>query len=151
MVKDAPRMGSEVTISNDPRITKTGKFIRYFRIDEIPQLINILFGQMTFVGTRPEVPRYVEHYSAEMLATLLLPAGVTSRASIKFSNEHELLADSTDIDKTYLEEILPEKMKLNLEYIKNISCKEDFSIAFLTIKKFFSTEEIKVKLIYVST
>ncbi|NLM19713.1 MAG: sugar transferase [Clostridiaceae bacterium] len=137
MVKNAAKMGSEVTVSDDPRITKTGKFIRRFRIDEVPQLINIVLGQMTFVGTRPEVPRYVEGYSAEMLATLLLPAGVTSRASIEYSNEQELLDGSTDIDKTYVEEILPEKMKYNLAYLQNFSCKEDFLIIFLTVKKVF--------------
>ena len=137
MIDDADRKGTEVTVSADPRITKIGKFLRKFRLDEVPQLINILLGQMTFVGTRPEVPNYVQHYTPEMLATLLLPAGVTSRTSIEFRNEQELLKDAIDIDKVYIEQILPEKMKINLAYIKDFSLKEDLSIILLTIKKVF--------------
>ena len=134
MIDDADRKGTVVTVSADPRITKIGKFLRKFRLDEVPQLINILFGQMTFVGTRPEVPNYVQHYTPEMLATLLLPAGVTSRTSVEFRNEQELLKDAVDIDKIYIEQILPEKMKINLEYINKFSLKEDFLIIFLTVK-----------------
>ncbi len=137
MIVDADHKGTEVTVSADPRITKIGDFLRKFRLDEVPQLINILLGQMTFVGTRPEVPNYVQHYTPEMLATLLLPAGVTSRTSIEFRNEQELLKDAIDIDKVYIEQILPEKMKINLAYIKDFSLKEDLSIILLTIKKVF--------------
>ncbi len=137
MIVDADHKGTEVTVSADPRITKIGNFLRKFRLDEVPQLINILLGQMTFVGTRPEVPNYVQHYTPEMLATLLLPAGVTSRTSIEFRNEQELLKDAIDIDKVYIEQILPEKMKINLAYIKDFSLKEDLSIILLTIKKVF--------------
>lgn len=137
MIDDADHKGTEVTVSADPRITKIGNFLRKFRLDEVPQLINILLGQMTFVGTRPEVPNYVQHYTPEMLATLLLPAGVTSRTSIEFRNEQELLKDAIDIDKVYIEQILPEKMKINLAYIKDFSLKEDLSIILLTIKKVF--------------
>jgi len=134
MVDDADCKGAEITVSADPRITKIGKFLRKLRLDEVPQLINILLGQMTFVGTRPEVPNYVQHYTPEMLATLLLPAGVTSRTSIEFRNEQKLLKDAVDIDKIYIEQILPEKMKINLEYINKFSLKEDFLIIFLTVK-----------------
>ena len=137
MIDDADHKGTEVTVSADPRITKIGNFLRNFRLDEVPQLINILLGQMTFVGTRPEVPNYVQHYTPEMLATLLLPAGVTSRTSIEFRNEQELLKDAIDIDKVYTEQILPEKMKINLAYIKDFSFREDLSIILLTIKKVF--------------
>ena len=137
MIDDADRKGTVVTVSADPRITKIGKFLRKFRLDEVPQLINILFGQMTFVGTRPEVPNYVQHYTPEMLATLLLPAGVTSRTSIEYRNEQELLDNSENADETYTEQILPEKMKINLEYINKYSLKEDLSIILLTIKKVF--------------
>ena len=137
MIDDADHKGTEVTVSADPRITKIGNFLRKFRLDEVPQLINILLGQMTFVGTRPEVPNYVQHYTPEMLATLLLPAGVTSRTSVKYRNEQDLLKDAEDIDKIYIEKILPEKMKINLEYVRNFDFKEDFSIVILTIKEVF--------------
>jgi len=137
MIEDADCRGTEVTISADPRITRIGNFLRKFRLDEVPQLINILLGQMTFVGTRPEVPNYVQHYTPEMLATLLLPAGVTSRTSVKYRNEQDLLKDAEDIDKIYIEKILPEKMKINLEYVRNFDFKEDFSIVILTIKEVF--------------
>ena len=114
MVRNADKIGAHVTVAEDPRITRVGSYIRKFRLDEIPQLINVLIGQMTFVGTRPEAIRYVEYYSKEMMATLLLPA-----------------------DETYIEQILPEKMKINLEYINQFSLKEDLSIILLTIKKVF--------------
>jgi len=137
MIKGADTLGIDVTMNADPRITKIGKYLRKFRLDEVPQLINILLGQMTFVGTRPEIPHYVRHYTPEMLATLLLPAGVTSRTSVEYRNEQELLKDAVDIEKIYTEQILPEKMKINLEYINKFSLKEDLSIILLTIKKVF--------------
>ncbi len=126
-----------LTSNNDPRITKIGKILRKFRLDEFPQLINILIGDMTFVGTRPEVPKYVEKYTSEMLATLLLPAGLTSISSINFRNESEYLENSSDSDKIYLEKILPEKMKYNLEYLRNFSFFLDIKIMFLTFLKVF--------------
>jgi lipopolysaccharide/colanic/teichoic acid biosynthesis glycosyltransferase len=137
MVKNADKIGAHVTVAEDPRITRVGSYIRRFRLDEIPQLINVLLGQMTFVGTRPEAIRYVEYYSKEMMATLLLPAGVTSRTSIEYRNEQELLDNSDNADETYTEQILPEKMRINLEYINKFSLKEDLSIILLTIKKVF--------------
>ena len=110
---------SGVTIDNDPRITKIGKYLRKLRIDEIPQIFNILTGDLSFVGTRPESVKYVEKYSPEMYATLLMPAGVTSPASILFKDEAELLKDAKNPDETYVSDILPKKMAYNLEYIEN--------------------------------
>lgn len=120
MVINADKIGSLVTIGEDPRITKMGKKLRGCRLDELPQLINIWKGEMTFVGTRPEVEKYVKKYTPEMMATLLLPAGVTSEASIQYKDEDKRLADVSgeDADRVYVEKILPEKMKWNLEEIK---------------------------------
>lgn len=120
MVVNADRIGSLVTVGEDPRITKMGRKLRGCRLDELPQLINIWKGEMTFVGTRPEVEKYVKKYTPEMMATLLLPAGVTSEASIQYKDEDKLLADVSgeDADRVYVEKILPEKMKWNLEEIK---------------------------------
>ena len=114
MVHNAEKMGTQVTTRNDRRVTRVGVLLRKFRLDEIPQLFNILAGDMTFVGTRPEVEKYVEHYTDEMRATLLLPAGVTSETSIHYKDEEQLLAYANDADATYLKVILPEKMKYNL-------------------------------------
>lgn len=132
MVKDANKLGSQVTVSNDSRITKVGKFIRKVRLDEIPQLINVLLGDMTFVGTRPEVKKYVDNYTPEMLATLLLPAGITSEASINYKDEEKILTENKNVDETYIKIILPEKMKYNLESIKKQSFLYDISIMFKT-------------------
>ncbi|MFM1515481.1 sugar transferase [Helcococcus ovis] len=132
MVKDANKLGSQVTVSNDSRITKVGKFIRKVRLDEIPQLINVLLGDMTFVGTRPEVKKYVDNYTPEMLATLLLPAGITSEASINYKDEEKILTKNKNVDETYIKIILPEKMKYNLESIKKQSFLYDISIMFKT-------------------
>ena len=120
MVINADKIGSLVTVGEDPRITKIGKKLRGCRLDELPQLINIWKGEMTFVGTRPEVEKYVKKYTPEMMATLLLPAGVTSEASIQYKDEDKLLADVSggDADRVYIEQILPEKMKWNLKEIK---------------------------------
>jgi len=118
MVHNAEKMGTQVTTRNDRRVTRVGVLLRKFRLDEIPQLFNILAGDMTFVGTRPEVEKYVEHYTDEMRATLLLPAGVTSEASIHYKDEEQLLADANDADATYLKVILPEKMKYNVESLE---------------------------------
>lgn len=121
MVANADKIGTQVTVSNDNRITKIGSVIRKYRIDEIPQLFNILAGDMSLVGTRPESVHYVKHYTPEMMATLLLPAGVTSEASILYKDEAELLNQADDVDKVYTEKILPEKMKYNLDSIKKFS------------------------------
>lgn len=121
MVENAEQIGSQVTTNKDNRVTKTGKFLRKYRIDEIPQLLNIIKGDMSFVGTRPEVVKYVRQYTEEMMSTLLLPAGVTSEASIMYKDEEQLLSDTNDIDKTYIEVVLPNKMKLNLISIEKFS------------------------------
>ena len=138
MVKNAEKIGTHVTTDHDPRITKAGKYLRKFRIDEIPQIFNIILGDLSFVGVRPEVPKYVEKYTSEMYATLLLPAGVTSLASILYKNEAKLLKTSQNPDETYINEILPRKMKYNLEYIKNFNFFGDIKIILKTIKAVIS-------------
>ena len=137
MVVDAEKLGTQVTSKNDSRITGVGKIIRKCRLDELPQIINILKGDLSFVGTRPEVPKYVDKYSTEMLATLLLPAGVTSRASIEFKDEEKILDGCKDVDRVYVEEVLPLKMKYNLQYIKDFNIKGDLIIIIDTIKAVF--------------
>ena len=121
MVEGADKIGSLVTRDEDVRITRVGRALRKYRLDELPQLFNILIGDMTFVGTRPEVPKYVEKYTDEMMATLLLPAGVTSEASIMFKDEDKFISKEIDADKVYVEEILPKKMEYNLNQLNNFS------------------------------
>ena len=125
--------GSQITVSGDNRITKVGSFVRKYRIDEFCQLIDILRGTMTFVGTRPEVPKYTKKYTPEMMATLLLPAGVTSLASIYYKDEAKLLNVADDTDKVYMEKILPAKMYYNLKAIENFSFFGDIKIMFMTV------------------
>lgn len=133
MTADAEKKGSQVTTEGDSRITGVGHFLRRVRLDELPQLINIIKGDMSFVGTRPEVPHYVARYTPEMMATLLLPAGVTSTASIQYKDEDRLLAQGTDVDRTYVEKVLPEKMKYNLDYMREYSLRRDFLIMIQTV------------------
>ena len=121
MIVNADKIGAHVTVSNDDRITRIGKKLRKYRLDEIPQLFNILVGDMSLVGTRPESVHYVGSYTPEMFATLLLPAGVTSEASIHYKDEAELLDKAVDVDSVYIKKILPEKMKYNLESIRKFS------------------------------
>lgn len=121
MVADADKIGSQITIGNDRRITRIGHLLRKYRLDELPQLIDILQGNMSFVGTRPEVAEYVKRYSSEMKATLLLPAGVTSEASIRYKEEAVLLEHADNADQVYIETILPEKMKYNLEAMEKFN------------------------------
>ena len=133
MVNNADKMGSLVTTKNDSRVTKVGSVIRKTRIDELPQLFNIFLGDMTLVGTRPEVVKYVERYTDEMKATLLLPAGVTSEASICYKDEEKLLENAENADDTYVNEILPEKMKYNLQAIEKFSFISDIKTMFRTV------------------
>lgn len=133
MVNNADRIGSQVTVGGDNRITRVGKVIRECRLDEIGQLLNILGGSMTFVGTRPEVPKYVEKYTPEMWATLLLPAGVTSEASIRYKDEAALLDAAEDVDATYIQDVLPGKMKYNLRSIQEYSFFKDIKTMFQTV------------------
>ena len=137
MVTGADKICTLVTTINDSRITRVGEKIRKRRLDEIPQLFNILFGDMSFVGTRPEVKKYVDVYTDEMMATLLLPAGVTSLASIQYRDEDEILAKYVDeehsVDEVYVEKILPDKMKYNLKYLKSFSIVEDIVLCVETV------------------
>ena len=133
MVKDAEALGAQVTTKSDMRVTKIGKKLRGCRLDELPQLIDILQGNMSFVGTRPEVTKYVEQYAPEMYATLLLPAGVTSEASIEYKDEEKLLADAKNADKTYVEEVLPQKMQWNLQSLKEFSFLGDIKTMVKTV------------------
>ena len=133
MVQDADAIGTQVTVNNDSRVTRVGAFLRKYRIDEISQLFDVLRGTMTFVGVRPEVPKYVERYSDEMMATLLLPAGITSIASIYYKDESSLLDAAEDVDKTYVETVMPQKMRYNLKSIKEFSFLNDIRTMFMTV------------------
>lgn len=137
MVTNADKIGSLVTTQGDSRITKVGAKIRASRLDEIPQLFNIFLGDMSFVGTRPEVQKYVDAYSDEMMATLLLPAGVTSPTSIRFKNEDEkisaLTAQGMTVDEAYIKVILPEKMETNLKYLKEFTFFGDIAVCIKTV------------------
>lgn len=132
MCDRADQMGSAVTTGSDVRITRVGAKIRDYRLDEIAQLVDILRGTMTFVGARPEVPCYVEGYTPEMMATLLLPAGVTSTASICFKDEADLLNGADDVDKVYVEEILPLKMEYNLQDMERFTLPHDIKVVIKT-------------------
>lgn len=134
MCENAEKKGSLVTVGNDSRITKVGEKIRHCRLDEIPQLLNVLAGDMTFVGTRPEVVKYVNAYSDEMYATLLLPAGITSVASIQYKDEDEILSKAKDPDDAYIHEVLPGKMKYNLASIENFSFLNEIKTMANTLK-----------------
>lgn len=133
MVNHADQMGSQVTTKSDTRVTKVGKLLRKTRIDEFPQLLNVLVGDMTFVGTRPEVSKYVAHYTDEMKATLLLPAGITSQTSIYYKDEEKLLENASDADMVYINDVLPEKMKYNLSAIRTFSFLGDIKTMINTV------------------
>ena len=135
MRPDADKSGLLTVGSRDHRITRTGYYIRKFKLDELPQLFNVLKGDMSLVGPRPEVKKYVELYNEEQLQVLSVKPGITDWASFRYFEESDLLAKSTDPDKTYIEEIMPAKLKINLAYIQHHSLKEDFKIIFLTLKK----------------
>ncbi len=134
MVANADKIGTAVTVANDPRVTPTGAFLRKYRLDELPQLFDVLEGNMSFVGTRPEVPKYVRKYTKEMRATLLLPAGITSEASIRYKDEAEELGEKReDTDKVYVEKVLTEKMRYNLEEIKEFGIWRDIKTMLRTV------------------
>lgn len=157
MVNNADKLGELITQKEDNRITNIGKKIRKYRIDEIPQLINIFKGEMTFVGTRPEVEKYVKLYDKKMKATLLLSAGLTSKASIEFKEEDKIIeqyAKLETIDKIYVDKILPLKMKYNIEYLDKIGLIEDIKICFNTVKRIFFKEKKRdttKKVLFVAT
>ena len=133
MVSNADKVGAQVTVSGDSRVTRVGRIIRNCRLDELGQLIDVLRGTMTFVGTRPEVPKYVAEYTPEMMATLLLPAGVTSLTSIMYKDESRLLDGAADVDKVYIESVLPGKMHYNLKGIMDFSFWGDIKLMFMTV------------------
>lgn len=133
MVNNADRIGSAVTVGNDSRITKVGAALRGCRLDELPQVFDLISGNMSFVGTRPEAVKYVERYKPEYMATLLLPAGITSEASIRYKDEAELLDAADDVDRVYVEEVLPGKMKYNLQSIKEFSFLGEIATMFRTV------------------
>lgn len=133
MVSNADKIGTTVTVGNDNRITRAGLKLRGCRLDEIPQVLDVITGSMSFVGTRPEAVKYVEKYKPEFNATLLMPAGITSEASIRYKDEDKLLNAADDVDKVYVEDVLPEKMKWNLESIQRFSFFRDISTMFRTV------------------
>ena len=137
MVNNADKIGTSVTVDNDNRITKIGSKLRNHRLDEFPQLFDVLSGDMSFVGTRPEVVKYVDRYSDEMKATLLMPAGITSIASIEYKDEAELLEKAEDADEVYVNEILPAKMEYNLKSVKEFGFFKDIGVLFKTVAAVF--------------
>ena len=137
MVNNADKIGTSVTVDNDNRITKIGSKLRNHRLDEFPQLFDVLAGNMSFVGTRPEVVKYVDRYSDEMRATLLMPAGITSIASIEYKDEAELLEKAEDADEVYVNEILPAKMEYNLKSVKEFGFFKDIGVLFKTVAAVF--------------
>lgn len=134
MVADAERLGTQVTVTADRRVTRVGRMLRKCRLDELPQLLDVLAGNMTFVGTRPEVSKYVEQYTPAMTATLLLPAGITSEASILYKDEDRLLDAATDVDRLYVERVLPEKMRYNLHSLRVFGFWNDVRTMFRTVE-----------------
>jgi lipopolysaccharide/colanic/teichoic acid biosynthesis glycosyltransferase len=133
MVANADKIGASSTPDNDPRITRVGRFLRKYKLDELPQLINVLVGEMSLVGPRPQVPWAVELYRDEEKALLTLRPGITDYASIRFSNEADILRGSLDPDKDYLEKIAPEKIRLGLEYVRNRNLWVDMRIISATL------------------
>ena len=133
MVSNADKIGTAVTVGNDRRITKIGAKLRGHRLDELPQVLDVISGDMSFVGTRPEAVKYVERYKPEYNATLLMPAGITSEASIRYKDEDKLLNAADDVDKVYFEKVLPEKMKWNLESIRRFRFLRELLTMFRTV------------------
>ena len=141
MTVGADQKGALVTSANDNRVTGIGKTLRKFRLDELPQVFHVLSGKMSFVGTRPEVVKYVERYTPEMMATLLMPAGITSLASIRFKDEDAMIGDVSDpdeVDRIYVEEILPKKMRYNLKYLYRFGFRRDLYLMLSTVKHVFT-------------
>ena len=133
MVDHADKLGTQVTTKGDARITRMGHLLRKVRLDELPQLFNVLKGDMTFVGTRPEVPKYVAHYTEEMMATFLLQAGETSRTSNEYKDEEKLLENAENADEVYINEVLPAKMVYNLREIEKFSFLRDICTMVKTL------------------
>ena len=133
MRQDADKIGGLITVGEDRRVTRIGRFLRKYKIDELPQFLNIIKGDMSIVGPRPEVPKYVTLYNERQRRVLSVRPGLTDYASIEYISENELLAQSSDPDRTYIEEIMPAKLELNLKYIDNQSVVEDLRLIFKTL------------------
>ncbi len=133
MRQDADKIGGLITVGEDRRVTRIGRFLRKYKIDELPQFLNIIKGDMSIVGPRPEVPKYVALYNERQRRVLSVRPGLTDYASIEYISENELLAQSSDPDRTYIEEIMPAKLELNLKYIDNQSVVEDLRLIFKTL------------------
>ena len=140
MVSNADKIGTAVTVGQDPRITKIGAKLRGHRLDELPQVLDVISGDMSFVGTRPEAVKYVDRYKPEFNATLLMPAGITSEASIRYKDEDKLLNAADDVDEVYVNEVLPAKMKWNLESIRRFQFLREISTMFMTVTAVFGKE-----------
>ena len=133
MVVNADKIGTAVTVGADPRITRIGAKLRRVRLDELPQVFDVIVGDMSFVGTRPEAVKYVERYKPEYNATLLMPAGITSEASIRYKDEDKLLNAADDVDEVYINQVLPAKMKWNLESVRRFSFLREILTMFRTV------------------
>ncbi|MDE6134069.1 MAG: sugar transferase, partial [Muribaculaceae bacterium] len=134
MRPDADKVGGLITVGGrDPRITRSGYYIRKYKLDEFPQLINVLLGDMSIVGPRPEVRKYVEMYTPEQLRVLDVRPGITSLASIRYRNENELLAEASDPDRVYVEKIMPDKLAIDMEYVKDANLWSDIRLIFSTV------------------
>lgn len=133
MVSNADQIGTAVTVGNDSRITSVGAKLRDLRLDELPQLFDVISGKMSFVGTRPEAVKYVDQYEPEYYATLLMPAGITSEASIRYKDENQLLDAADDVDDVYIHQVLPEKMKWNLQSLREFSAVKELATMFRTV------------------
>lgn len=140
MVSNADKIGTSITVGADPRITRVGAKLRQLRLDELPQLFDVIVGTMSFVGTRPEAAKYVERYEVEWNATLLMPAGITSECSIRYKDEDRLLNGADDVDKVYFEKVLPGKMKWNLERIRKYSFFNEIVTMFRTVLVIFGKD-----------
>jgi lipopolysaccharide/colanic/teichoic acid biosynthesis glycosyltransferase len=142
---NSDKMGLITVGYRDPRITSVGYFLRKYKLDELPQLFNVLIGDMSIVGPRPEVPEYVKFYTNEQKRVLGIKPGITDYASIEYANENEILAFATDPNNTYINEVLPDKIKLNFKYLENKGLKEYFKIILLTFLKIISKKKELVK------
>lgn len=139
MIQGAEKLGKQITIANDRRVTSSGRFLRKYKLDELPQLFNVIKGEMSLVGPRPEVPKYVALYTSEQRRVLEVLPGITDLASMKFHNESELLQDMNNSENFYIHEIMPRKLELNMEYITRFSLVFDLVIILKTLKRVLAT------------
>jgi len=137
MVVDAEKIGAQITVGRDPRITRIGEKLRKTKVDELPQLFNVVTGEMSFVGPRPEVPRYVELYTEEQRTVLDLMPGITDPASLRYRDENDVLAQAADPERLYREDIMPEKIRLNLDYAADAGLGRDIGVILQTIRRMF--------------